>query len=89
MDAMIEIMHFSVSILAMGVSGASGLGTAQTPYDNEDAPRKPTTHPRSRNSQSPLLDNAGVFQEIDVPSQFLRLSCSRWAGPKPIEDETF
>jgi hypothetical protein len=66
MDQLIEIMHFSVSIFAMGVSGTSSLDAAQTSYDNEEVVKRTMARPWSRNSQSPLLDNAGVFQEVDM-----------------------
>jgi hypothetical protein len=66
MDQMIEIMHFSVSIVVMSVSSTSSLDEAQTPRHNGDTPKQTTARPRSRNPQSPFLGNAGVFQEADV-----------------------
>jgi hypothetical protein len=76
MDQMIEIMHFTVSIFVMGVSSISSLDATQTPYHNGDTPERTTIRPRRRNSQSPLLGNAGVFQEVDVAWQLLRFSYS-------------
>jgi hypothetical protein len=40
-DKIIEIMRFSLSIVAMGVSGISPLEPAQTPYHNGDTPKEP------------------------------------------------
>jgi hypothetical protein len=69
-------MRFSVSIFVVGVSGMSSLNATQTSYHNEDIPTTTTARPWSRNSQNPLPGNAGVFQEVDVTWQLLRLSCS-------------
>jgi hypothetical protein len=66
MNQMIEIMHFLVSFVVIGVSGTSFLDAAQTSYHNRNTLKGVTTRSRSRNSQSSLLSNAGVFQEVDV-----------------------
>jgi hypothetical protein len=74
MDQMIEIMHFSVSIFAGGVSGTSSPDTAQTSSWGSSKMNHDSS--RSRNSQIPLLGNPGIFQEVDVIWQLLNRSCS-------------
>jgi hypothetical protein len=41
-----------------------------------DTSKRITTRPLSRKSQSPLLGNAEVFQEVDATGQLLRFSSS-------------
>jgi hypothetical protein len=43
---------------------------------NGDIPKGTTICPRWRNSQSPLFGTVGVFQEVDMTCQLLRLLCS-------------
>jgi hypothetical protein len=76
MDQMIEIIHFSVLIFVVNVFGTSSLEAAQKPYHHGDTPKRTTIRPRSRNSQRSLLDNAGVFQEVNVAWQLLKFSYS-------------
>jgi hypothetical protein len=45
MYQIIEIMHFSMPIVVMGVSGISSLDAVQTPYHNENTPKEPRLVP--------------------------------------------
>jgi hypothetical protein len=75
MEEMIEIMHFSMSIFVVNVSRASSLDAVQTSewgYSKRNQNRLQSRHP-----QTSLPGHAGGFQEVDVTSQLLKLSCSR------------
>jgi hypothetical protein len=73
MEQIIEIMRFSGSIFLMDDSGTSALDVRLCHNGMlENEPRLV----RSGNSQSRLLGNSGVFQEVDVRWQLLRLSRS-------------
>jgi hypothetical protein len=75
MDQMSEIMHFSVAIVIMGLSGTH-FWTRPRHHTIMEMLQKNHDSSRSRNSQSKLLGHAEVFQEVDVSWQLLRLSCS-------------
>jgi hypothetical protein len=79
---MIEITNFSATI-SHGCCRyfIFGRGPDSTIPHNEDTPNRTRTRPRSLISQGLLFGNVGVWQEVDVSYQLLRLSCSARGEP--------